>query len=147
MPVIQRLQVCLAADSAGQAESYDFGRCFKCETARARRPSLQAVRTVLMVADLEQDLMRRLATRGRQGIDLLPKEYTLLKVLMRSEGRVVKRTMLMERVWDFHFNPKTIARQDRQTVRGGLAAHYENYGLFASCAPLISGGTARSGWR
>jgi two-component system, OmpR family, response regulator len=75
--------------------------------ALARRPPVQVVKTVLVVADLELDLMQRIARRGGQIIELLPKEFTLLEVLMRSEGRVVTRTMLLERVWDFHFDPKT----------------------------------------
>jgi two-component system OmpR family response regulator len=75
--------------------------------ALARRPPVQDVQTVLRVADLELDLMRRQARRDGQVIDLLPKEYTLLEVLMRNAGRVVTRTMLLERVWDFHFDPKT----------------------------------------
>ena len=65
------------------------------------------MKTVLKVADLNPNLMRRQASRGGQSIDLLPKEFTLLEVLMRNEGRVVTRTMLLERVWDFHFDPKT----------------------------------------
>ncbi|MGV8987247.1 MAG: winged helix-turn-helix domain-containing protein [Cypionkella sp.] len=75
--------------------------------ALARRPPVQEVQTVLRVADLELDMMRRKARRGGQTIDLLPKEFTLLEVLMRNAGRVVTRTMLLERVWDFHFDPKT----------------------------------------
>jgi two-component system OmpR family response regulator len=75
--------------------------------ALARRPPVQDVQTVLRVADLELDMMRRRARRGGQPIDLLPKEFTLLEVLMRNAGRVVTRTMLLERVWDFHFDPKT----------------------------------------
>jgi two-component system OmpR family response regulator len=75
--------------------------------ALARRPPVQDVQTVLRVADLELDMMRRQARRGGQAIDLLPKEFTLLEVLMRNAGRVVTRTMLLERVWDFHFDPKT----------------------------------------
>ena len=75
--------------------------------ALARRPPVQVVKTVLAVADLELDLMSRVARRGGQIIDLLPKEFTLLEVLMRNEGRIVTRTMLLERVWDFHFDPKT----------------------------------------
>ena len=75
--------------------------------ALARRPPVQEVKTVLRVADLELDLMRRTAFRAGQPIDLLPREFTLLEVLMRNEGRVVTRTMLLERVWDFHFDPKT----------------------------------------
>jgi len=75
--------------------------------ALSRRPPAQDVKTILRVADLELDMMRRRARRGDQTIDLLPKEFTLLEVLMRNEGRVVTRTMLLERVWDFHFDPKT----------------------------------------
>lgn len=75
--------------------------------ALARRPPVQDVKTLLRVADLELDLMRRHATRSGQAIELLPKEFTLLEVLMRNEGRVVTRTMLLERVWNFHFDPKT----------------------------------------
>ena len=75
--------------------------------ALARRPPVQVVKTVLLVADLELDLMTRVARRGGQVIELLPKEFTLLEVLMRNEGRIVTRTMLLERVWDFHFDPKT----------------------------------------
>lgn len=75
--------------------------------ALARRPPVQDIKTVLRVGDLELDMMRRQARRAGQTIELLPKEFTLLDVLMRNEGRVVTRTMLLERVWDFHFDPKT----------------------------------------
>ena len=75
--------------------------------ALARRPPVQEVVLVLRVADLELDMLRRQARRGGTTIDLLPKEFTLLEVLMRNAGRVVTRTMLLERVWDFHFDPKT----------------------------------------
>ena len=75
--------------------------------ALARRPPLVAEKTLLRVADLELDLIRRDARRAGQSIALLPKEFTLLDVLMRNEGRVVTRTMLLERVWDMHFDPKT----------------------------------------
>jgi two-component system OmpR family response regulator len=46
-------------------------------------------------------------TRGGVHIDLQPREFSLLELLMRNEGRVLTRTMLLERVWDFHFDPKT----------------------------------------
>jgi two-component system OmpR family response regulator len=75
--------------------------------ALARRPQLSEVKTVITVADLELDLMTRVAKREGQVIELLPKEFTLLEVLMRNEGRVVTRTMLLERVWNFHFDPQT----------------------------------------
>ncbi|MEO6014846.1 MAG: response regulator transcription factor [Devosia sp.] len=75
--------------------------------ALARRPPAQTQKTVLQVADLEIDLTRRSCSRAGVNIDLLPREFTLLEYLMRNEGRVVTRTMLLERVWDFHFDPQT----------------------------------------
>ena len=75
--------------------------------ALLRRPPVQAEKTLLRVADLELDLIRRTARRAGKQIDLQPREFTLLEVLMRNEGRVVTRTMLLERVWDFQFDPKT----------------------------------------
>lgn len=75
--------------------------------ALARRPATSVETTQLQVADLTLDLLTRIARRGGQEIDLQPREFTLLEVLMRNEGRVVSRTMLLEQVWDFHFDPKT----------------------------------------
>src|SRR6478736_5012329 len=75
--------------------------------ALARRPPVQEQKTVLKVADLELDLIRREARRAGQVIELQPREFTLLEVLMRGEGRVITKTMLLEHVWDFHFDPKT----------------------------------------
>ena len=75
--------------------------------ALARRPPQQVERTTLQIGDLELDLVRRSCQRAGDHIDLLPREYTLLEYLMRNEGRVVTRTMLLERVWDFHFDPQT----------------------------------------
>jgi len=59
------------------------------------------------VGDLELDLLQRVARRAGVEIELQPREFLLLEVLMRNEGRVVSRTMLLEQVWDFHFDPKT----------------------------------------
>jgi two-component system, OmpR family, response regulator len=75
--------------------------------ALARRPPPQEVQTMLRVADLEMNLLRRTVTRAGQKIDLQPREFQLLEHLMRHAGRVVTRTMLLEAVWDFHFDPKT----------------------------------------
>jgi len=61
----------------------------------------------LKVADLELDLLSRRAQRGARRIDLLPREFRLLEYLMRQAGRVVTRTMLLEAVWDYHFDPQT----------------------------------------
>lgn len=75
--------------------------------ALLRRPPVSGGEGVLRVADLEFDLIRRTVVRGGQRIELLPRELKLLEVLMRNEGRVVTRTMLLEQVWSFHFNPRT----------------------------------------
>lgn len=75
--------------------------------AVARRPHLRGEETTLTVGDLHMDLIRRTVTRQGKRIDLQPREFRLLEVLMRNKGRVLTRTMLLERVWDFHFDPKT----------------------------------------
>lgn len=75
--------------------------------ALARRPAITNAATVLKVADLEMDLIGRKASRAGQDIHLQPREFRLLEFLMRNAGKVVTRTMLLESVWDFHFDPKT----------------------------------------
>ena len=75
--------------------------------ALARRPHLRDTETILRVGDLEMDLIARKVTRGSDVIDLQPREFRLLEILMRNKGRVLTRTMLLERVWSFHFEPKT----------------------------------------
>jgi two-component system OmpR family response regulator len=76
-------------------------------TALARRPTLGSSPTVLSAGDLEMDLVSRTVRRGGESIDLQPREFRLLEFLLRSEGRVVTRKMLLERVWEFHFDPQT----------------------------------------
>ena len=61
----------------------------------------------LQVDDLELDLLKREAVRGGKTIELQPREFRLLEYLMRQAGRVVTRTMLLEAVWDYHFDPQT----------------------------------------
>jgi two-component system OmpR family response regulator len=63
--------------------------------------------TRLRVADLELDLLTRSVKRGDKTIELLPREFQLLEYLMRNAGHVVTRTMLLENVWDYHFDPQT----------------------------------------
>jgi two-component system OmpR family response regulator len=75
--------------------------------ALSRRPHLKGEETRLKVGDLALDLITRKVYRGSAEIDLQPREFRLLEVLMRNKGRVVTRTMLLERVWSFHFDPKT----------------------------------------
>jgi two-component system OmpR family response regulator len=93
--------------------------------ALARRPPPNDAATALNVADLEMNLLKRTVRRGRERIDLQPREFQLLEYLMRHAGRVVTRTMLLESVWDFHFDPKTnivethISRLRAKLARGG----------------------------
>ena len=61
----------------------------------------------LAVGDLEIDLLSRTVKRGGKKIELKPREYLLLEYFARNEGRVVTRTMLLEQVWDYHFDPAT----------------------------------------
>jgi two-component system OmpR family response regulator len=75
--------------------------------ALARRPPIAGEATVLQVGDLVMDLIGRKVRRGDQAIDLMPREFRLLEVLMRNRGRLMTRTMLLERVWDFRFDPKS----------------------------------------
>ena len=63
--------------------------------------------TVLRVADLEMNLLRRTVRRAGRLIELLPTEFRLLEFMMRRPGQVLTRTMLLERVWDFNFDPTT----------------------------------------
>jgi len=74
--------------------------------ALARRPPIVAT-TSLKVGDLDIDLLSRAVTRGGKRIDLLAQEFKILEYLMRHAGEIVTRTMLLEKVWDFHFDPKT----------------------------------------
>jgi two-component system OmpR family response regulator len=82
---------------------------------------------VLTAGDLEMDLVARTVRRGSVVIDLPPREFRLLEVLMRSEGRLITRRMLLEQVWGFHFDPRTnivethISRLRSKIDRGRVA--------------------------
>ena len=75
--------------------------------ALMRRPSPVGVKTRLEVGDLELDLLTRDDPRSGQEIELQPREFRLLEYLMRHAGQVVTRTMLLESVWEYHFDPQT----------------------------------------
>lgn len=75
--------------------------------ALCRRSSFAAETTRLKVGDLELDLLARRVTRAGRSIDLTTKEFQLLEFLMRRAGQVVTRTMLLEGVWNLHFDPQT----------------------------------------
>jgi two-component system OmpR family response regulator len=75
--------------------------------ALARRSATVVKETVLRVGDLELDLRSRTANRNGRAIELLPREFQLLEYLVRNEGNVVSRAMLLQNVWDLHFDPTT----------------------------------------
>lgn len=75
--------------------------------ALVRRPPITAEKTRLRVGDLEIDLVKRSASREGMVIDLLPREFALLELLMRNEGRILTKTMLLERIWNFNFDPQS----------------------------------------
>lgn len=86
---------------------FAFGELSARIAALGRRPQMSDAPTVLRARDLEMDLLTRQVTRDGQTIDLLPREFTLLEHLLRRKGRVQTRTMLLESVWDIHFDPQT----------------------------------------
>lgn len=75
--------------------------------ALARRPPTVDAITILRVADLELDLLKRTVSRAGRRIELQAQEMKLLEYLMRHKGEVVTRTMMLENVWSFHFDPQT----------------------------------------
>jgi two-component system, OmpR family, response regulator len=75
--------------------------------ALARRSATIVKDTVLRVGDLKLDLVSRTVSRGDRDIDLLPREFQVLEYLVRNEGHVVPRAMLLQHVWDLHFDPTT----------------------------------------
>ncbi|HEY1880625.1 MAG TPA: response regulator transcription factor [Caulobacteraceae bacterium] len=86
---------------------YAFAELIARVEALARRRETGSVQTVLKVGDLEMDLLGREVHRAGQEIDLQPREFQLLEFLMRNAGQSVTRTMLLEKVWEYHFDPQT----------------------------------------
>jgi two-component system OmpR family response regulator len=86
---------------------YAFSELLARLDALARRGGGTKAETSLRVGGLEMDLLARSVRRDGVPIDLLPREFRLLEYLMRNAGHVVTRTMLLEQVWDYHFDPQT----------------------------------------
>jgi len=86
---------------------YAFAELLARLEALLRRGRSDAPDTMLKLADLEMDLVGRNVRRGGRTIELKPKEFALLEYLMRHAGHVVTRTMLLENVWDYSFDPQT----------------------------------------
>lgn len=90
------------------AKPYAFSELLaRVEVLARRRRAGPAEETVYRVGDLELDRLARRVTREGKPIDLQPREFRLLEYLMRHAGQVVTRTMLLENVWDYHFDPQT----------------------------------------
>ncbi len=89
------------------AKPYSFTELLARVEAIGRRVDPSAVTTKLKAGDIEMDLLARTVKREGQKILLQPREFRLLECLMRHAGKVVTRTMLLEKVWDYHFDPQT----------------------------------------
>ncbi|MBB4265428.1 winged helix-turn-helix domain-containing protein [Roseospira visakhapatnamensis] len=89
------------------AKPYAFSELLARLEALLRRREGSSQQTRLHVADLDMDLLARTVTRAGRPIVLQPREFRLLEYLMRHAGQVVTRTMLLEHVWDYHFDPQT----------------------------------------
>ena len=84
------------------------------------------VETTLRVADLELDQLTRTVKRAGQAITLQPREYRLLEYLMQNAGRAVTRTMLLEQLWDYHFDPQTnVIDVHISRLRGKIDKNFE----------------------
>ena len=89
------------------AKPYAFSELLARVEALARRVAPQAAETVYRVGELELDRLAHRVVRSGKEIPLQPREFRLLEYLMRHAGQVVTRTMLLENVWDYHFDPQT----------------------------------------
>ncbi|MBO5760901.1 MAG: response regulator transcription factor [Lentisphaeria bacterium] len=89
------------------AKPFSFTELLARINAILRRNTSSQEQTLLSYADLTMDLLARKVTRGRERIDLQPQEFMLLEYLLRNAGKVVSRTMIIEHVWEYNFDPKT----------------------------------------
>jgi two-component system OmpR family response regulator len=105
--VDDRVDGLLAGGDDYLVKPFQFSELMARVTALARRPQSAEKVTQLKVYDLELDLLTRTATRADTRIDLQAKEFALLEILMRNSGRIVTKTMLLEQVWDFNFDPRS----------------------------------------
>jgi two-component system OmpR family response regulator len=105
---------------------FAFGELLARLDALLRRSQDTHAETTLTLADLNMDLLSHKVTRAGKNIALQPREFKLLKYLMRHANQVVTRTMLLENVWDYHFDPQTNVidvhvSKLRQKIDGGAA--------------------------
>lgn len=105
--VEDRVEGLLAGGDDYLVKPFHFSELSARVTSLSRRPVGNGQPTRLVVHDLELDLLSHSARRAGIDIDLQAKEFTLLEVLMRNAGRIITKTMLLEQVWDFNFDPRT----------------------------------------
>ena len=89
------------------AKPFAFSELSARLAAMLRRPTARQETVTLTCADLEMDLLKRRVSRAGRGLDLLPREFKLLEHLLRHKDRVVTRTMMLEELWDYRFDPHT----------------------------------------
>lgn len=105
--VEDRVEGLMAGGDDYLVKPFHFSELMARLSVLARRPQAAEVSTRLSVHDLELDLMAHTATRAGMRIELQAKEFAILALLMRNAGRIVTKTMLLEQVWDFNFDPQT----------------------------------------
>ena len=105
--ISDRVQGLRAGGDDYLVKPYAFAELIARVEALARRRDTGSVLTVLRVGDLEMDLIARTVHRSGQEIDLQPREFQLLEFLMRHADQSVTRTMLLEKVWEYNFDPQT----------------------------------------
>lgn len=108
------------------AKPFSFAELEARLQALHRRDSKPAERTTLQTGDLTLDLISHKARRGEQEIELWPLEYRLLEYLMRNAGQVITRSMLLENVWNLHFDPQTnVVEVHMSRLRGKVDKGFE----------------------
>ncbi|MEM9629805.1 MAG: response regulator transcription factor [Pseudomonadota bacterium] len=105
--VDDKVEGLLAGGDDYMVKPFHFSELLARITALSRRPQEATATTELKVHDLKLDLLARTAERAGTPIELQQKEFTLLQLLMENAGRVVTRTMMLERIWGFNFDPGT----------------------------------------
>lgn len=105
--VADRVQGLEAGGDDYLIKPFSFAELLARVNALYRRPPLREETTVLQVADLKLDRMNRTAVRGDTVLNLQTREFQLLEYLMLHAGRIVTRTMLLEEIWGFHFDPQS----------------------------------------
>jgi two-component system OmpR family response regulator len=111
--VDERVEGLIAGGDDYLTKPFSFSELLARVQTLLRRSSMTAPSTELKVADLTLDVHRRKVTRAGKQIILQPLEFSLLEYLMRNAGRIISKTMIMEHVWDYDFNPQTNVVESR----------------------------------